>query len=111
MHQCHQAHNLTKHSFRLLLQKTIENSLSFYDKKYIDKLVNEDLSNEINSIKIPTLLIWGDKDTATPIEHAKIMNEKISNSGLVVYEGSSHFSFIENKNKTVLIFKSFLDIK
>ena len=75
------------------------------------KLVNEDLTDSIKNIKIPTLLIWGDKDTATPIEHAKIMNEKISNSGLVIYEGSSHFSFIENKNKTVLIFKSFLDIK
>ncbi len=87
------------------------NNASPIMKDTLVKLVNEDLSNEINNIKIPTLLVWGDKDTATPIEHAKIMNEKISNSGLVIYEGSSHFSFIENKNKTVLIFKSFLDIK
>jgi pimeloyl-ACP methyl ester carboxylesterase len=87
------------------------NSASNIMKETLVKLVNEDLTDKLTSINVPTLLIWGDKDTATPIEHAKIMNEKIKDSGLVVYENCSHFSFIENKEKTILIFKSFLNIK
>jgi pimeloyl-ACP methyl ester carboxylesterase len=87
------------------------NSASNIMKETLVKLVNEDLTDKLTSINVPTLLIWGDKDTATPIEHAKIMNEKIKDSGLVVYKNCSYFSFIENKEKTILIFKSFLNIK
>ena len=36
---------------KLEKSKTIENSLSFYDKKYIDKLVNEDLNQRLKSKK------------------------------------------------------------
>ncbi|MBR1440486.1 MAG: alpha/beta hydrolase [Lachnospiraceae bacterium] len=57
--------------------------------------VNEDLRHLLPKIKQDTLLIWGDKDTATPISDAKIMEEMIPNSGLAVLEGTGHFSFLE----------------
>lgn len=59
------------------------------------KAVNEDLTELLPNIKQDTLLIWGDKDTATPIEDAKIMEKMIPNSGLVVLQGTGHFSFLE----------------
>jgi pimeloyl-ACP methyl ester carboxylesterase len=34
------------------------------------KAVNEDLSHLLPGIKAPTLLVWGDRDTATPISDA-----------------------------------------
>ncbi len=58
--------------------------------------VNEDLTTLLPSIRQETLLIWGDKDTATPLSDAKIMEEKIPNAGLAVIEGTGHFSFLEN---------------
>ena len=60
------------------------------------KAVNEDLRHLMPQIKQDTLLIWGDKDTATPIGDAKIMEELIPSSGLAVIEGTGHFSFLEN---------------
>lgn len=59
------------------------------------KAVNEDLSDLLANIKVETLLIWGDKDTATPISDAKLMEEKIPNSGLAVIKGAGHFCFLE----------------
>ncbi len=64
-------------------------------RKCLVMAVNEDLTDLLPSIKQDTLLIWGDKDTATPIEDAKIMEEKIPNSGLAVLKGTGHFSFLE----------------
>lgn len=64
-------------------------------KQCLVMAVNEDLTDLLPKIKQDTLLIWGDKDTATPIEDAKIMEEKIPNSGLAVLKGAGHFSFLE----------------
>jgi pimeloyl-ACP methyl ester carboxylesterase len=57
--------------------------------------VNEDLTALLPKIEQETLLIWGDRDTATPIRDARIMEEKIPNAGLCVLEGAGHFSFLE----------------
>ena len=59
------------------------------------KVVNEDLEPLIHLVKCPTLLIWGDLDTATPIEDARRMEELIADAGLVVCEGAGHFSYAE----------------
>lgn len=63
------------------------------------KVVNEDLSPLIGKLSCPTLLIWGDKDTATPIEDAKAMEAWIGDAGLVVCEGAGHYSFLEQPAK------------
>lgn len=57
--------------------------------------VNEDLTMLLRGIKQDTLLIWGDRDTATPISDAKLMEKEIPNAGLAVLEGAGHFSFLE----------------
>ena len=58
------------------------------------KSVNEDLTYCLDNMK-ESLIIWGDKDTVTPIWMAKIMESKIKNSGLVMLNGG-HFSFIDD---------------
>ncbi len=63
------------------------------------KVVNEDLEPLIHLVKCPTLLIWGDSDTATPIGDARRMEELIADAGLVVCEGAGHFSFAEQPAK------------
>lgn len=60
------------------------------------KAVNEDLSHLLPGIKAPTLLVWGDRDTATPLSDAKQMEKAIPNAGLAVIPGTGHFSFAEN---------------
>ena len=69
--------------------------------------VNEDLTHCLPKINMETLLIWGDRDTATPIGDAKIMEEKIKGSGLVVLEGGTHYCFLEQPQKFKGIMRAF----
>ena len=38
-------------------------------------ILNEDQKKYLQNIKVPTLIIWGENDTATPISDAKIMEK------------------------------------
>jgi pimeloyl-ACP methyl ester carboxylesterase len=61
------------------------------------------------NIKASTLLIWGEHDTATPLCDAKIMENLIKDSGLVVLKNAGHFSFLEKTYEVNLIINSFLN--
>lgn len=74
------------------------------------KLVNTDYSGRLSQINAPTLLIWGDKDDATPLSHGKIMEKEISDSGLVVIEGGGHFSYLADISLTRGVLRSFFGI-
>lgn len=62
----------------------------------MSKCINEDLRTIMPGIKNPTLLIWGENDTATPVGDAKIMEKNIPDSGLVCFPGCGHYSFLDN---------------
>ena len=74
------------------------------------KVVNEDLKPLISKISCPTLIIWGDMDTATPIDDARQMEELIADAGLVVCEGAGHYSFLEQPAKVHGALKAFFAI-
>ena len=80
-------------------------------KKCLVMAVNEDLTDCLHKIKQDTLLIWGDKDTDTPIEDAKIMEQEIPNSGLTVLEGAGHFSFLEQPRRFREIITVYLQVE
>ena len=62
----------------------------------MSRCVNEDLKRLMPSIKAPTLLIWGENDSATPISDAKTMEKLIPDAGLVSFPESGHYSFLDN---------------
>lgn len=62
----------------------------------MSRCVNEDLKFAMPSITSPTLLIWGENDTATPLSYAKTMNRLIPDSGLVAFPNCGHYSFLDN---------------
>ncbi len=72
--------------------------------------VNEDLTHIFPSVNVPSLLIWGDRDDATPLSDAKLMEEKIPDAGLVICEGAGHYSFLEQPGKCRRVIESFLNI-
>lgn len=73
-----------------------------------NKIVTLNLKDNLKNIKSPTLLIWGDKDTATPLYMAKIMEKEIKDSGLVVLEGAGHFSYLDQSSRYNIIVENFL---
>ena len=74
------------------------------------RVVNTDLTDEMPSVKMPVLLIWGDADTATPIADGKRMEELMPEAGLAVIPGAGHFSFLDNPVLFGRILASFLKI-
>lgn len=60
------------------------------------RVTNRDLGKELPKINCPTLLIWGENDTATTLKHAKIIEKLVPDAGLVAIPGAGHFSFLDN---------------
>ncbi len=64
-------------------------------KKVLVNTVNIDLSDCAKKIEVPTLLIWGNLDTEAPLEDAKKLEKLLKDGGLVVYEGGTHYTYLE----------------
>ncbi|MBR2072348.1 MAG: alpha/beta hydrolase, partial [Alistipes sp.] len=77
-------------------------------RRVLSKVVNEDLCHLMPQIKAPTLLFWGERDTATPLADAKRMEKLIPDAGLVTVAGAGHFSFLENTPLFLRVAESFL---
>lgn len=75
----------------------------------LSKVVNQDLKKQIQKIKAPTLLIWGENDTATPLSDARYMERHIPDSGLVSFPGCGHYSFLDNPVQFAAVLRSFLN--
>ncbi|MDE6134861.1 MAG: alpha/beta hydrolase [Muribaculaceae bacterium] len=76
----------------------------------LSKVVNQDLTGRLPLIKAPALLIWGEKDTATPLADAKKMERLIPDAGLVSYPEAGHYSFLDRPGQTVAVIRSFLNL-
>lgn len=75
------------------------------------KLVNTDVTEYLKDINRPTLLIWGEQDTATPIGDGEIMEKYIPDAGLVRIPNCSHYVFIEQAQYVNKIIYTFLNGK
>lgn len=76
----------------------------------LSKVVNEDLTHLLSKITAPTLLFWGNMDTATPLQDAKTMERLIPRTQLVIAHGTGHFSFLENAGLFAVTIKRFFGI-
>lgn len=74
----------------------------------MSRVVNEDLTGRLHLIESPTLLIWGENDTATPLKDAKKMERLIPEVGLVSFPGCGHYSFLDNPIQFQAVLRSFL---
>jgi pimeloyl-ACP methyl ester carboxylesterase len=72
------------------------------------RIVNEDLRTVLPHLNLPVLLIWGDKDTETPIADGQLMELLIPDAGLVVFEGAGHYAYLEQAARFCTIVEVFL---
>ena len=71
-------------------------------------IINEDQTSIMKNIKSPTLLLWGENDTDTPLQDGKIMEENIEDASLIEIKGAGHFSYLDSYNQCMEIIKEFL---
>ena len=72
------------------------------------KVVNEDFVDLLPRVRASTLLVWGSNDDAVPLSHARTMEEKIPDAGLVVFEGAGHFAYLDEPDRFCVVVRHFL---
>ena len=101
--------------FQPLLRKKLYKSAGNEDylnagnmSKIFLNVINEDLLPEVSKIKEPTLLIWGENDTETPISDAKLIAKALQNSKLVIFPNTGHFVYKEAYDNVIKELDKFL---
>lgn len=119
---------ITKLSFKTKMLKKLKkvpilNNLEAWAKRHIGstdyknasprmreilvKTVNLDISEDVKKISCPTLIIWGSLDEAVPLDRAYELEKLISNAGVVIYEGCTHYAYLERLGQTISVLRSF----
>ena len=78
-------------------------------KQTLVQLIEQDLREFLPNINVPTLLIWGANDTATPISDGELMEKLIPDAGLIKVENCSHYVFLERPAYVNKIISTFLN--
>lgn len=79
-------------------------------RQILVKVVNEDLTDLFPLVTVPTLLIWGENDTATPVSDAQLMEKTMKDAGLVIIPGCGHYSFLEGQVMFNRVISSFMNL-
>jgi pimeloyl-ACP methyl ester carboxylesterase len=58
---------------------------------------------------VPTMLVWGDRDSIIPVSHAYAAHEDLPASRLEIIEGSGHFPHVEDPARFLEVLSDFLD--
>lgn len=78
-------------------------------KKIFQKVISQDLELLLQHIKIPTLIVWGEKDRILPLSHARRLHKGIKGSQLRIVWGAAHHPHLEQPFATTSIITEFLD--
>lgn len=71
--------------------------------------VNFDVSERVEDIDVPTLIVHGTADRVVPVENGDMLAEKIPKSEYERIEGAPHLLMIENHERVNDALQSFLD--
>ncbi|MBI5220860.1 MAG: alpha/beta hydrolase [Candidatus Liptonbacteria bacterium] len=63
------------------------------------RVIEEDLTNYLPDISCPTLILWGDRDTETPLSAGQQMAAMIPQATLSVLPCAGHASFLDQPEK------------
>ncbi len=72
------------------------------------RIVNEDLTPLLEHIDAETLLVFGENDDATPVEKGKLMEQKMPNAALVIFENDDHYAYFHQPQRFCLVLDAFL---
>jgi len=59
--------------------------------------------------RIPTMIIWGDRDTVIPVSHAYTAHDVLPASRLEILEGAGHFPHVEEPLRFVELISDFMN--
>lgn len=65
-------------------------------KQTLSNMLSSDKKLDISAVKTPTSIIWGEKDTTTPLRQGQKMHELIENSEFITYKNWNHAPYISD---------------
>lgn len=77
-------------------------------RRTMSTIINEDQTSMMKNIKAPTLLLWGENDTDTPLADGKIMEKNIPDASLITIQNAGHFSYLDSYQQCMEIIQNFL---
>lgn len=72
------------------------------------RVTSQDIQSDASHITLPTLIVSGGRDTATPPDFAKKFHQLINDSNLVMLEDADHFLHQNHVNEVSVSIKEFL---
>jgi len=77
-------------------------------QKTFINVLEEDLTEDMKNIHIPTLLVWGENDQDTPVSYGERMHLLIHHSQLSILSNAGHFSFLDKPEEFYQMFIQFI---
>jgi pimeloyl-ACP methyl ester carboxylesterase len=81
---------------------------AFVWRETLKGILEDDFSAELVRIGVPTLAIWGDRDTVLPKEDQEAFTHLIRGARLVVYPGAGHLFYWEEPARVAVDLVSFI---
>ncbi len=110
-----------KYYCRIILHKTLKKlrgkglqgsvdykNLSPAQKATFVRIVNDFTDRDLEDIRSPTLILWGDRDRDTPLYMARRYKRRLKNATLKVFKGAGHYSYLDKTVQTVLEIKAYI---
>ncbi len=83
-------------------------------KAYVDTardIFTRDMSGTLAGVKVPTLVLIGDQDSATPLKDSEFIREGIAGADLKTIPGAGHLSNIDNPDAFNRAISELLDVQ
>lgn len=102
--------NFAKNTWYRLIGSTDYAKTKGIMKEIMSVVIRQDLQFLLERVEVPTLILWGTKDTYTPFWQAKIIQKKIAVSKLIVFENTNHGIHLYQKENLYNAALEYLDL-
>ncbi len=99
-----------KNRFYSVIGSDYKADLSEIHKKVINQTLSADIQTDARAIEIPTLLIYGSKDTSTPVWMGEKLASLILGSKIEIIDGENHWVHQTSAGETARYIEDFLGV-
>lgn len=92
-----------------LLGSTDYRALEGVMRETFVRTVTHHLDDRLSRIHVPTLLVWGENDTAVSLRQMRKLEEQIADAGLVILKDSGHYGYLDDFTTFIAATRHFLD--
>ena len=73
------------------------------------RTVNFYLDDRVHRITVPTLLFWGDRDTAISLQQMRFLESTLPDAGLVILKDAGHYGYLDDPDTFMAATRYFLE--